>query len=178
MLVTTLVVRSLVARSLEGMAYIEARVPLADSIDDVMTPMPIAAERVAAALRPSLFVLPTTRCLALSVRDVSEADVGASVALGMRVEIVRRGEVIARGRWYQGTGEASVSGRPVLVRFGPYDPVGNQNGPMTVSLEELLAEVDCVVRFTTDEEMALAAIGYGSYWRGSFERPLKELVGR
>ncbi|HYD02419.1 MAG TPA: hypothetical protein VEB22_14425 [Phycisphaerales bacterium] len=158
------------------MAYIDARVPLADSIDEVMTPVRLSGEDVAAALRPSLFVLPTTNCLALSVRDVGEEDLGSALALGMKVEVVRDGKVIGRGRWYQGTGEKSVSGRPVLVRFGRYDPVNNVNGPMTCTLEELLADGGCAVRFSTDEEMALGAIGYGSYWRGSFERPLKELA--
>jgi hypothetical protein len=174
-LVTRLYCRSRTADPSNGHVNFDWSIPLAESLDDVMTPVAVAREKLVAALHPTVFVLPTTKNLALSVRDVSEGDVGGALALGMRVDVVRRGEVVAYGRWYQSTDGTGVSGRPVLVRFGPYDPVHNVNGPMTSTLEELIAD-GCVVRFGTDEEMALAAIGSERYWRGSFEVPLKELV--
>lgn len=158
-----------------GNGQFNVSIPLADSIDQVMTPVPLPQPELMRALRPSLFVLPTTSNLALSVVDVVADDMGGEVALGMRVEVVRKGEVVAHGRWFQSPAERTMTGRPVLVRFGAYDPEGNVNGPMTCTLEELLAD-GCVVRFSTDEEMALAALECERYWRGSFEVPLKELV--
>lgn len=158
-----------------GRGVFDLTIPLADSIDQVMTPVKVSREALLGAIRPSLFVLPTTKNLALSVVDVSGVQLGGTLALGMKVEIVRRGEVVGRGRWYQGTDESSVSGRPVLVRFGASNREGDVNGPMTCELGELVAD-GCIVRFSTDDEMALAALGYDRYWQGSFEVPLAELV--
>ncbi|MFT3686978.1 MAG: hypothetical protein QM783_19005 [Phycisphaerales bacterium] len=150
-------------------------VPLKNSLDEVMKPVALERQGVLGALKPSVFVLPTTRNLALSVSDVTDAEIGAGAAFGMKVEVVRKGEVIARGRWYQSATTARMAGRPVLVRFGLDYLKGSQNGPMTCTLDELLAD-ECVVRFSTDEEMALSALECDKYWRGSFEVPLKELV--
>lgn len=173
--VTQVECQSTVRSPLDQVADFPLHIPLERSIDLVMEPVSMSGESLCRALKPSLFVLPTTRNLALSVADVDETVVGGVVALGVRVEIVRKGEVVARGRWFQSPAERTMTGRPVLVRFGAYDPLGNVNGPMTCTLEELLAD-GCVVRFGADEEMALGAIECDRYWRGSFEVPLKELV--
>ncbi|MBY0309379.1 MAG: hypothetical protein K2Q09_11605, partial [Phycisphaerales bacterium] len=177
-LVARLHCESPVAVSGERWAEFVVRVPLAASIDDVMKPVEVPGADVLAALNFRVFVLPTTRNLALSVGEVSEGDIGDGTALGVKVDITRAsGEIVARGRWYQapGPGGNAMGGRPVLLRFVSYGPGTSVNGPMTYTLDELLA-AGCTARFSTDEEMALAAPGCDAYWRGNFEVPLKDLV--
>jgi len=151
-----------------------AQVVMKEALDDVMRPVTTDASALLSALGPRMFVLPTTRNLALSVKDVGPGVVSPGTAVGMRCELVVNGRVIARARWYQSADRRTVSGRPVLVRFeGTRE---QENGPMDRGLAELLAQ-GCVVRFSTDEEMALATLSCERYWRGSFEVPLTQLVG-
>jgi hypothetical protein len=161
------------------------RVPirLVNSIDEVMIPVSLAPETILTSIQPRMFVLPSTENLALSLTDPDFTGANGAVALGMQAELVCKGEVIARARWSHRQSDP-MAGRPVLVRFGAWPGVrlirsANDerliNNPMTRSLDDLIAD-GCVVRFSTDEEMALSAFGYEKYWKGSFEVPLKELV--
>jgi hypothetical protein len=152
-----------------------SRVELVDSLDQVMSPVRSEATLVRQALNPSIFVLPSTSNLAMAVSDLPDALLGRSAVLGLRADLQIRGRVVASARWYQESVGRSMTGRPVLVRFGDYESTRANNGPMTCTLDELLAD-GCVVRFSTDEEMALAALECEKYWRGSFEVPLRELV--
>jgi len=151
------------------------RVPVVmkDSLDEVMRPVSVDSAVLLKELSPRLFVLPTTRNLALSVKDVAPAAIGVGVALGVKAELLVDGRVIATARWYQSTERRTVSGRPVLVRFadGRYE----KNSPMSRPLVEL-AGAGCTVRFSADQEMALAADGCERCWRGSVEVPLASLV--
>ena len=156
-------------------ADFHADVPLVDSLDEVMKPVTAASGAVRDAIQPSVFVLPTTSNLAMSVRDTPAGALEDGTVVALRADLVLGGRVIASARWFQVAGASSIVGRPVLMRFGDFESTWQNNGPMTSTLEELIAQ-GCVVRFSTDEEMALAAFGYDKYWRGSFEVPLKELV--
>lgn len=144
-----------------------------DSIDKAMSPVEMNRERFIALTEPKVFVLPTTERLALSLKD--SASLEAGLALGCKVELVKGETVYARGRWWQSASEP-LGSRPVVIQFiladGKPRPGG---GEMPAPLERYV-KAGCVVRFSTDVEMALSAFDCDKYWRGSFEVPLEELV--
>lgn len=154
-----------------------ASVRMVDDVDEVMRPQTMSGSEIVSLIKPSLFILPSTELLALSVADVNKDAWEKGLALGIRAEIVRDGKVIGAARWCQDGGSNAMGGRPVLVRF----PAGERAQPMRRELPmpwplERLIDDGCVVRFSTDVEMALSAFECDKYWKGTFEVPLKDLV--
>lgn len=152
------------------------RVRLVESLDEVAHPVPVERKVFVDALKPSLYVLPGTNSLALSVADPAGEALKKGVAVGFRAELMLEGRVLASGRWYQSAGLYPVAARPVLMRFGDERSLvygGDRQMPLPLFR---LIDAGCTVRFSTDPEMTLCAFECDNYWKGSFEVPLKELV--
>jgi hypothetical protein len=148
-------------------------IQLVDSIDEVITPVqsPEIDALVRTHLAPRFFRSNHSERAGVQFRGWKRPDAIADLALGIRVELIHNGKVLATARGRDDENAANTL-LPLPVEFITSDR----------TIRDLLAasESDAawVVRVRADPEMALHDLKRAKYWAGSFDMTLAEFFSR
>ena len=148
-------------------------IQLVGSIDDVITP--VQSAEIDALIRdhlsPRFFRSHFSERIAIQFRGWKRDDALNTLAIGIHIQVLRQGTVVATARWRDDNNAAGML-LPV-----PVELQGDEQ-QLSALLRASPSDPSWIIRVSADPEMALHDLRSDKYWSGRFDMPLSEFFSR